>query len=141
MFLDGFSLLIRNRVRKLFPESDSDSIGVIPKKSITKNFLVILRLTQFCHLVLGNWRSSRSPFVIFFRSIHVYFQRQKPFCKVSGPQLWYQKTSLHAILRRTVFLNLYDAHASEEDDCRRRFNSICPWTLPESSGLTGQRCS
>ena len=45
------------------------------------------RKAQFCHLVPGNWRSSHSLFVTFFRSIYIYFQQYKSLCKVSGPQI------------------------------------------------------
>ena len=111
----------RNRL-KLFPESES--LGIIPKKSKTTALAVLLCLNhdlsvlellsfaslfleiqdlptvhlELCHLVPRNWRSSHSSFVIFLDQFtYIYFQRWKLFCEVSGPQNKYKNFSLQTI--------------------------------------------
>ena len=89
---DAQSSCMRNRARKCFKLFlESDLFGIIPKKSKTTNFWVILCLThdllglhrkaQVCHLIPGNWRSFHSPFVVFFRSIYSTFNNKNHYAK------------------------------------------------------------
>ena len=60
--------------------------------------------SSFFHLIPGKLRSSHSQFVTDFRSIYIYFQQYKLFCKVSRPQNEYKTLSLQTILRHTVYI-------------------------------------
>ena len=48
------------------------------------------RKSQFSHLIYEKSKPSQGLFLTLFGSIYIYFQYQKPFCKVSGAEIEYK---------------------------------------------------